>query len=109
MTGLELTIIWNCINEYADACGGDTSERTVSQRRMAAVSRLQNVMYDIIHSAKLGDLASLARRDAAFAAKRVRLLEESVDEADRKLVDHASHGLSVSDRDVVTPEDRDEP
>lgn len=29
--------IWDSVNEYAEACGGDTSEKTVSNRRMDAV------------------------------------------------------------------------
>lgn len=33
--------LWDAINDYTAACGGDTSSKTVSGRRMDAVSRIE--------------------------------------------------------------------
>lgn len=34
--------IWEAINEYAESCGGDTSNKTVSEKRMRAVVEVEN-------------------------------------------------------------------
>ncbi len=36
--------IWNAINEYAAACGGDTSDKTISDRRMDAVVAVEKAI-----------------------------------------------------------------
>ena len=36
--------IWDAINAYADACGGDTSAATVSDARMSAVVSIEGVL-----------------------------------------------------------------
>lgn len=46
MTDIELrTRLWDTINEYAAACGGDTSDRTVSDRRMKAVAEVERELH----------------------------------------------------------------
>ena len=35
---------WDAINEYVASCGGDTSERTVSDRRMHAVVGIEDAL-----------------------------------------------------------------
>jgi hypothetical protein len=37
MTTPERIALWDAVNEYAAACGGDTSNNTISDRRMDAV------------------------------------------------------------------------
>jgi len=39
--------LWNWINEYVVACGGDTSDKTVSNRRMEAVARIEQTVFEI--------------------------------------------------------------
>lgn len=41
--------LWNWINEYVVACGGDTSNQTVSNRRMKAVARIERTVSEIVH------------------------------------------------------------
>lgn len=36
--------IWEAINEYTAACGGDTSNRTISDRRMNAVAAVERAI-----------------------------------------------------------------
>lgn len=36
--------LWEAINEYAAACGGDTSAATISDRRMNAVAEVGRVL-----------------------------------------------------------------
>lgn len=39
--------LWNWINEYVVACGGDPSDKTVSNRRMEAVARIDQTVFEI--------------------------------------------------------------
>lgn len=39
--------LWNWINEYVVACGGDPSDATISNRRMEAVSRIEGTVFEI--------------------------------------------------------------
>lgn len=39
--------LWNWINEYVVACGGDPSSRTISSRRMDAVARVEETVFEI--------------------------------------------------------------
>ena len=39
--------LWNWINEYVVACVGDTSDKTVSNRRMEAVARIEQTVFEI--------------------------------------------------------------
>lgn len=40
--------LWNAINEYAAACGGDTSDKTIGERRMQAVAAVEKALRDIV-------------------------------------------------------------
>lgn len=40
LTRVQEVALWERVNEYAGACGGDTSNKTVSDRRMDAVAAL---------------------------------------------------------------------
>lgn len=47
MRGLDLhgwPELWDAINQYVAACGGDTSERTVSAERMDAVAAVERAI-----------------------------------------------------------------
>ncbi len=44
MTMEQRVELWNAINAYAEACGGDTSARTVSTRRMSAVADVERIL-----------------------------------------------------------------
>ena len=37
--------LWDAINEYVQACGGDTSNATVSNKRMGAVVKVNRVVF----------------------------------------------------------------
>jgi len=37
--------LWNWINEYVVSCGGDPSDKTVSNRRMRAVSKIEGTVF----------------------------------------------------------------
>jgi hypothetical protein len=51
--------LWQAINEYAAACGGDTSEKTISDVRMNAVSAIERAIDLLINPAKnLPDLGT---------------------------------------------------
>lgn len=39
--------LWNWINEYVAACGGDTSNKTISNRRMKAVSKVEETIHEL--------------------------------------------------------------
>lgn len=39
--------LWDAINEYAESCGGDTSEATVTNRRMNAVVAVERVISEL--------------------------------------------------------------
>lgn len=39
--------LWNWINEYVVSCGGDPSDKTVSNRRMRAVSKIESTVFEI--------------------------------------------------------------
>ena len=47
--------LWDAINEYTEACGGDTSRRTVSDRRMIAVTQVEQEVDRLIASAHSAD------------------------------------------------------
>lgn len=36
--------LWDAINDYAEACGGDTSDNILSSRRMRAVTRVEQAV-----------------------------------------------------------------
>lgn len=40
--------IWNAINKYAEACGGDTSADSISDRRMHAVTAVENAIREML-------------------------------------------------------------
>lgn len=46
--------MWDAVNEYASACGGDTGEATVSDRRMSAVVRVTSAVSAVIDEARKG-------------------------------------------------------
>lgn len=42
MTSTQKVALWERVNEYAASCGGDTSNATVSNRRMNAVDAIEH-------------------------------------------------------------------
>lgn len=40
--------LWDAINDYAAACGGDTSDKTVSSARMEAVSKVEEALAPLL-------------------------------------------------------------
>jgi hypothetical protein len=40
--------LWDAINAYAESCGGDTSTRTVSSRRMDAVVAVERALREAL-------------------------------------------------------------
>lgn len=45
-------MLWRAVNDYVESCGGDPSDQTVSERRMALVSNLERLVDDFIDDAK---------------------------------------------------------
>lgn len=41
--------LWEAVNEYAVACGGDTSNRTTTGRRMRAVAQVERAVRAYTH------------------------------------------------------------
>lgn len=39
--------LWNAINKYTESCGGDTSNRTISDNRMNAVVDIERIVHKI--------------------------------------------------------------
>lgn len=65
--------LWDAINAYAEACGGDTSNQTVSSRRMQAVARIEQAVRStcvgsISGVEKLTGSVYIARRHDGWAA-----------------------------------------
>lgn len=58
--------LWDAINEYAESCGGDTSDRTISDRRMNAVAYVERWMSRLAATA-----APVVPPDVWAAAERV--------------------------------------
>jgi hypothetical protein len=48
MTDQQRVSLWEAVNEYASACGGDTSGKTISERRMSAVSAVERAVEAMI-------------------------------------------------------------
>lgn len=48
--------LWEAVNSYAQACGGDTSEKTASGRRMSAVVDVERAVKDIVRNSALSAL-----------------------------------------------------
>jgi hypothetical protein len=46
----EFVEMWDAINAYAESCGGDTSEKTVSDRRMNAVVAVDRAIEAWFHA-----------------------------------------------------------
>jgi DnaJ-class molecular chaperone len=40
--------IWEAINEYTQACGGDTSENSISDKRMNAVAKVEKIIGNVL-------------------------------------------------------------
>lgn len=47
--------LWDAINDYVIACGGDPSKRTVSTKRMNAVVEVERVVDEIAKAASGGE------------------------------------------------------
>jgi hypothetical protein len=43
----EQKLLWDLINKYAEACGGDTGLTTVSDTRMMCVSKIGHLIEDM--------------------------------------------------------------
>jgi len=39
---MEYVALWDAINKYTEACGGDTSKKTAHRKRMDAVVEVEN-------------------------------------------------------------------
>jgi hypothetical protein len=39
-----LVLLWDAINEYVESCGGDTSNKSDSERRFKAVSKIHRML-----------------------------------------------------------------
>lgn len=75
MTMTERVELWDAINRYAQACGGDTGQATVGSPRMQAVSDVEGLIKKLEH-----DRGSL-HADSAVAsleAGRAEAKEEDV-------------------------------
>jgi hypothetical protein len=57
--------LWDAINQYVIACGGDTSDKTVSSPRMDAVVAIKNVLRQIEGDAESQGRASFITRALA--------------------------------------------
>lgn len=66
--------LWKAINAYAETCGGDASEVTVSERRMNAVVAVCTALEGFEHRAWPAERARLAA-ELAQRDERVRELE----------------------------------
>ena len=55
-TSPQRVALWNAINEYAVACGGDPATRTVSGRRMDAVVAVERAVRAYTHPAGIDDV-----------------------------------------------------
>lgn len=64
--------LWDAINEYASACGGDTTERTVSSRRMDAVARIERAVRTLASHA---EAEATSREDKEAARWQERIAE----------------------------------
>jgi hypothetical protein len=58
--------LWDAINAYTESCGGDTSRKTISDRRMDAVVAVERAIEDEGHA---NDLVIAAMREALNAVK----------------------------------------
>lgn len=65
--------LWDAINEYAEACGGDTGSRTVGGRRMDAVVAVERAFNLALAAAREEGEEKVCRTDLAEAN---RLLAE---------------------------------
>jgi cell division protein FtsL len=63
MTEEEQVRIWDAINAYATACGGDVSGATITEHRMLAVCAVENVLLDLTQQRVI---------DATTAVERIR-------------------------------------
>jgi hypothetical protein len=61
--------IWEAINAYAEACGGDTSRLTISDRRMHAVAAVERAVAEDTRQARRQELIILALREALNAVQ----------------------------------------
>jgi hypothetical protein len=50
--GWERECLWEAVNEYTASCGGDTSNTTISPRRMAAVAAVEKIFDGIRRAAQ---------------------------------------------------------
>lgn len=80
----ERVVIWEAINEYTVACGGDTSDATVSDRRMNAVAAVERALAPMGLSTALvnerGAIVSSAdcsEMELAFARKEGRFFVDT--------------------------------
>ncbi len=53
-TDTERLALWDAINAYTQACGGNTGTRTVSVRRMKAVVDVERVVVAIVNDNRRG-------------------------------------------------------
>lgn len=60
--------LWNWINEYVVACGGDPSDATVNERRMGAVVRIEATVTEVLNrllTEAFPPIRVVVRRDGA--------------------------------------------
>jgi hypothetical protein len=46
----ERVLFWDAVNTYVEACGGDTSDGTVSGKRMLAVTELERALEQLVRA-----------------------------------------------------------